>query len=157
MDSCLQNEFPKIAKALDKEYVEGECCATQRNEQYLDERAEMHFYYRDYCASIFNLRQSIQHSHISNPYIKALETLLLMIHDNYNHFKLDEYDHVYVLFGFYCPLHLQNSCRHGNTNLLIYIVVDPQNSNWNTMCSWSGINNIKKYLGYNNYLPYDQY
>lgn len=156
MDNCLQEVLPKIAKELDKEYIEGECAITRRNELYLTERAEEYFKYTDFCTSICNLNQLVQYSNIPKQYIQSIEILLKMVYDNYEHFKFEEYSNVYILFGFYCPLHLQNS-NNKRKNLIIYLLIDPPTGMWGSICKLSGINSIVKYMGYNNYLPCDQY
>ncbi len=157
MDGCLQNVLPTVAKALGKDHVKGECCTTCRTEEYLSERAEMHFYYSDYCNQALTLLRTIRYSQIQEKYIQALNIIISLTRDNPTIFDLGNHDNVFVLFGFYCPLHLQNTQPKSGRGLIIFISVNPQASIWNSVCNWSGLYSISKYLGYNNYLPYDQY
>ena len=157
MDDCLQQILPEITKILSLEYIEGECCISYRSENYLTDRAALHFSYSNYSEQTINLIYSMQCKHIPDKYLLATRSIIVLLHDNLSIFNPDTYNNIYVLFGFYCTLHLSNSKEKRDTNLIIYIDLKPQPSTWSSFCKWSGMNNARKYMGYNNYLSNEQY
>lgn len=156
MDYCLQQKLPDLAQILEKQVVDGECCITQKEEEYLNTRAKLAYHYTNYTTQIRHITQSIGYSQVPERYKLVTKHVLSLIHDNSDVFKPGDRANIYVLIGFFCAVRLKNTTG-GKDNLIVYIVPDSVWGVWKSVKEWTGLLAVNKWLGYNNYLPYDQY